>query len=385
MNALYILDSCFLIKFVSCNVHIRSYFPQADRTPHVPQTIIQFYVRMRVGIHTCARAKKRQINQEEGVCSVTAQREPEREMGSGGSKQTSGGDAAGSKKKKAKKSGKGDPTEQTAPQVARGTAATAEAPAISLNGTNTDNTEKVENGTTAVVADVTNNGGENGTTAAVAEKEQPNTATDVTLRTKKPASGANRRTSFYETVDAAEILPHLVMGNLASSRNPGFLRGKHVGFVLDLTVEGEIASSRQGSSLGEQGLEYLRVGIEDDEEEEIYGQFETCFEFINKARSRRTPPQSDHSEGKRKHHSSANTQQKTVLVHSNYGLSRTSAIVLAYLMKEKQWTLREAHGHLMKCQDTAKPNDGFVVQLLRYEQELRGTMSMTLKDFYRQP
>ena len=271
-------------------------------------------------------------------------------MGSGGSKRTSDGDSAGAKKNKAKKGGK------TAPEAVPGDTA---------NGGAAGN---VESGKTA---------GENGTTAGTAAATPP----AVTLRPKNALveNAASRRTSFYETVDAAEILPHLVMGNLASAKNAGFLRGKHVMLVLDLTTEGEGRAAAAGPFLREMGIERLHVEIEDDEDEEISGHFDTCFEFINKAKMRGTA-----ETGKKRHHSSSGVlQHKTVLVHSNYGLSRTSAIVLAYLMREKQWSLRESQEHLRRCHAVAKPNDGFVVQLLRYEQELRGSMSMTLHDFYK--
>ena len=39
-----------------------------------------------------------------------------------------------------------------------------------------------------------------------------------------------RRLSFYETVDASEILPHLVVGNLASARDEEFLQRKKRSF-----------------------------------------------------------------------------------------------------------------------------------------------------------
>ena len=198
---------------------------------------------------------------------------------------------------------------------------------------------------------------------------QSTAADDRSNGTAKPRSLARsgpRRISFYDTVDAAEILPYLVVGNLASSKNEGFLKRKNIRFILNLTVETE--DMADGTTI--EGIEQLRVMMEDDEDEEILGHFQSCFDFIDKARA-------------------ASSKKKAVpaviLVHSHYGLSRTSAIVLGYLMKEKQWSLKQAYAHLRKHRTSAKPNDGFVVQLLRYEQELHGTMSMTLRDFYQQP
>lgn len=164
-----------------------------------------------------------------------------------------------------------------------------------------------------------------------------------------------KRTSFYETVDAYEILPNLIVGNMASAHDEDFLRRKKVHFVLNLTNE--------PNRIQVDGIEYKSVPLEDDEDEDLSCQLEECYNFINKAKA-------------------ASTQQ-AVLVHSYFGLSRTPAVVLAYLMKEKGWSLREAHEYFIARHPTARPNDGFIVQLLRYEQELgNGTVTMTLKDFY---
>lgn len=276
-------------------------------------------------------------------------------MGSGGSKRRSNSEPSSSKNQGKHENSVSD--EQTKAQRGQDASSAGRA-----DGVTTQETVDGKNGTTTNIQNLK-------------DGDKSNTATEVTLR-PNAANSAGRRTSFYDTVDAAEILPYLVVGNLASARNPGFLKGKHVGFILNLTTEGEAAggAGRKAYS-GEMGIEQLQVEIEDDEDEEISGHFDVCFEFIRRARVTQPSP-----EDKKKH-----APPKVALVHSNYGLSRTSAIVLAYLMKEKQWSLREANEHLRKCHPSAKPNDGFLVQLLRYEQELHGKMSMTLKDFYQQP
>ena len=111
---------------------------------------------------------------------------------------------------------------------------------------------------------------------------------------KKPLQ--QRRVSFYETVDASEVLPFLIVGNQASARDEEFLTRKNVHFILNLTNE--------QSKNKMEGIEYKCVMMEDDEEEELSAHFEGCFEFINKARS-----------------SSSKKQTKTILVHS-YLVSR---------------------------------------------------------------
>ena len=187
-------------------------------------------------------------------------------------------------------------------------------------------------------------------------------------RSSRKAKGTSKRISFYDMVDAAEILPYLFIGNMASAKSEEFLRRKNVAFILDLTPAP--ANAEQGQEEEEwevDGRKHKRVGMEDDDEVVISSHFQNCFAFIERAKA-----------GTYKKH------VRAVLVHSYFGLSRTSAVVLAYLMKEKNWSLREAFAHLKQRQASAKPNDGFAVQLLRYEQKERGKMSMKLKDFYQQ-
>lgn len=151
--------------------------------------------------------------------------------------------------------------------------------------------------------------------------------------------------------------------------NEDFLRRKNVHYILSLTSE-PIDSQVEN-------IEHETVIMEDDEEENLQTHFETCFKFINKAKA--SPTVASKKNKRRK----SEDQTKVVLVHSFFGISRTSAIVLAYLMKEKTWTLREAYTHLKEKHPSANPNDNFIVQLLHYEQELYdGKMTMTLKDFY---
>ena len=159
----------------------------------------------------------------------------------------------------------------------------------------------------------------------------------------------------------------LYIGNMASARDSSFLMRKNIQFVLNLTSD--------PVDQPVEGIEYKCIPMEDDEDEELLPHLDSCFEFINKANPDKRSPK---NRGQRKQE-----VKSSVLVHSYYGMSRTAAVVLAYLMKEKGQTLRQAYDHLKECHSTTNPNDNFIVQLLRLEQELHnGKMTMTLKDFY---
>ena len=64
-----------------------------------------------------------------------------------------------------------------------------------------------------------------------------------------------------------------------------------------------------------------------------------------------------------------------VMVHCNLGVSRSSTIVIAYLMKSRQWTLKVAHDFVRDRRTCIRPNRGFLHQLSDWEKSLFGTKS----------
>jgi hypothetical protein len=59
-----------------------------------------------------------------------------------------------------------------------------------------------------------------------------------------------------------------------------------------------------------------------------------------------------------------------VLVHCERGVSRSSTIILAYLMYHKKWTVSQAFEYLLSKRPQASPNHVLLLQLIRYANEL---------------
>lgn len=53
------------------------------------------------------------------------------------------------------------------------------------------------------------------------------------------------------------------------------------------------------------------------------------------------------------------------------GVSRSASTVIAYVMKQHNWSLDEAHAYVKKRRGIVKPNEGFRQQLIVYEGILR--------------
>ncbi|ORX81556.1 hypothetical protein BCR32DRAFT_203693, partial [Anaeromyces robustus] len=63
----------------------------------------------------------------------------------------------------------------------------------------------------------------------------------------------------------------------------------------------------------------------------------------------------------------ARLNHENVLVHCHAGVSRSSTIILAYLMRYKGMTLYDAWCSTFKIRPIIRPNDGFAIALQEYE------------------
>eukprot|EP00455_Lapot_gusevi_P053145 TRINITY_DN822_c0_g1_i1.p1 TRINITY_DN822_c0_g1~~TRINITY_DN822_c0_g1_i1.p1 ORF type:complete len:229 (+),score=22.33 TRINITY_DN822_c0_g1_i1:39-689(+) len=63
-------------------------------------------------------------------------------------------------------------------------------------------------------------------------------------------------------------------------------------------------------------------------------------------------------------------QNKVVLVHCQAGVSRSAALVLAYLIQHNNMSMDEAIAHLRAARSCIAPNSGFLRQLREFENEV---------------
>jgi protein-tyrosine phosphatase len=63
-------------------------------------------------------------------------------------------------------------------------------------------------------------------------------------------------------------------------------------------------------------------------------------------------------------------------VHCFMGMSRSAAIIVAYVMRYKQWPLKKAYKYVRSKRAIVEINMGFLYQLIDYEQQLFGATSI---------
>ena len=96
-------------------------------------------------------------------------------------------------------------------------------------------------------------------------------------------------------------------------------------------------------------IKYLHLRLEDMEDVLLKDRFDETIHFMETA---------------------LHNPSNRILVHCNLGISRSTTIILAYLMKTYNATLIEAFKFLRHRRPIVCPNIGFLHQLIDYEFEL---------------
>ncbi|GCB87063.1 hypothetical protein scyTo_0027748, partial [Scyliorhinus torazame] len=146
----------------------------------------------------------------------------------------------------------------------------------------------------------------------------------------------------------AQITPSLFLssGNVAANRHTVYTRG--VTCIVNATME--LSSPRWPD------IEYLKVPLPDLPHAPLSLYFDTVADKIQQV---------------------ARKNGRT-LVHCVAGVSRSSTLCIAYLMKHHKQSLLEAHDWVKARRPVIRPNYGFWRQLIDYERRLFGKNSVRM-------
>ncbi|XP_055480670.1 dual specificity protein phosphatase 12 [Psammomys obesus] len=137
-----------------------------------------------------------------------------------------------------------------------------------------------------------------------------------------------------------EVRPGLYLGGAGAVAEPDHLL--EAGITAVLTVDSEPAFQ---AGPGFEGLRSLFVPALDKPETDLLSHLDRCVAFIGRARA----------------------EGRAVLVHCHAGVSRSVAVVTAFLMKTDQLTFEKAYENLQTVKPEAKMDEGFEWQLKLYE------------------
>jgi protein-tyrosine phosphatase len=97
------------------------------------------------------------------------------------------------------------------------------------------------------------------------------------------------------------------------------------------------------------GIKYLKISVLDEPDKQICKHFKNAYCFIENALNE--------------------DQNNVVLVHCAWGKSRSATLVIMFLMKKFNWGFEEAFNYVKRKREYISPNDGFIQQLQKFEED----------------
>lgn len=163
---------------------------------------------------------------------------------------------------------------------------------------------------------------------------------------------------FSNKIGPTLISDHIVLGGRDDANDKSLMR--NLGITHVLNVAQQLTNSFEGSFV------YLKLNIIDNADVDLTPYIKPAISFI-------------------KHVESIGGR---VLVHCIAGVSRSVSMILAHLMSHHRMDLVGAYNHVKSHRPFIRPNDGFKVQLAKYELAELGFSSVAEKsagpdwDFY---
>ena len=147
------------------------------------------------------------------------------------------------------------------------------------------------------------------------------------------------------------------------------IQAKNWKIIRDLNITHIVNCSIEHECIFSDALKYLHCRLEDSLEENIYRDLEKACRFIDNALnfgSDDNNSDSDENDSRSRHESALN-QPARVLIHCNLGISRSSSILIAYLIRRYRLCLYSAFNYVKDKRIQTAPNYSFLKQLKYFE------------------
>lgn len=158
--------------------------------------------------------------------------------------------------------------------------------------------------------------------------------------------------SYYMRREMQEIVPGLYLGPYAAAMKNKYETLKEQGITHIVCIRQDVEARFIRPNFPEH-FEYLLLNIADKATENIIQHFIKVKEFLD----------------------NCFRQGGRALVHGNAGISRSAAMVIAFIMERYGLSYRQASSHVQLKRFCINPNEGFVRQLIEFEPIYRARMS----------
>lgn len=143
----------------------------------------------------------------------------------------------------------------------------------------------------------------------------------------------------------SQILPFLYIGAKKDAIHRPTLDSLKVNHVLNVTTDCPNAFEKEST------FKYLQIPIMDTWNQDLPKHFQRAFDFIDEAKK----------------------VGGCVLIHCIAGVSRSPAITIAYVMKEKNLSLADAYSFVKNKRSVISPNLDFMGELQHFERKIQAS------------
>ena len=153
--------------------------------------------------------------------------------------------------------------------------------------------------------------------------------------------------------DFSEVIPNIFIGNAAAARDPKFFNQHKISHVINVTEKEPNHFEQKIDDLRQSKVVYLHLPVSDKCSSTLSAYFAQTNAFIKDCLSSET---------------------NALLIHCKCGVSRSSTVLLAFLVQVRGMTLSDALNLVRKKRRRIRPNIGFFLQLLKVEKDTHGSV-----------
>jgi len=154
-------------------------------------------------------------------------------------------------------------------------------------------------------------------------------------------------------VHATQICNFLWLGNLDNAQDTNFLTKNNITHLINISTY----DYENGLPISVNQNNYLHIKILDSDRADLLPHLDCSMKFLKRAHVL---------------WEDSNSQFGTTLVHCQAGISRSSSVVIAFIMNHRHMGWRRSYDYVKARRPSICPNINFTGQLIEYEKELAG-------------
>lgn len=154
----------------------------------------------------------------------------------------------------------------------------------------------------------------------------------------------------------SELLPNLYISDAVAANSFHVLKYLQITHLLNATEDLFSPGDPRSEYISENFKSVLRIPLRDDDDEDISQYLSIAADFIESI-----------------------SEEEKILVHCHAGQSRSCALVIAWLIMKRSYTLKDAVTLVQKARPQAAPNAGYMNSLGQLEEKIHGKKTIKVR------